>query len=230
MTGKGPMRDMYMQRVQELNLQYFAVVSLWLEPEDYPKILAAADLGVCLHTSTSGLDLPMKVQDTPRRTECSRVLVVDNTAESWHAVDYASLGWRQVVDMFGCGVPVCAVAFDCLDELVKHESNGLHFKDSEELAQQLIRLLQGFPSNRDLRHLTRGVGEVRRWDANWDEVVLPLLVAKQGQVSSSGSGLGFIQATLGFLAALVLYAIHTAAFGPGADWDWTRALTATTAG
>ena len=62
-TGRGPLRDNFMKKVSEANLKYFDVKSIWLESDDYPKLLSLVDLGISLHYSSSGIDLPMKVVD-----------------------------------------------------------------------------------------------------------------------------------------------------------------------
>ena len=65
-TGKGPQKEYYERLFEEKNKEWKGVITVqtaWLEIDDYPKIVAAADLGVCLHFSSSGLDLPMKVVD-----------------------------------------------------------------------------------------------------------------------------------------------------------------------
>ncbi|KAF6125359.1 hypothetical protein HJG60_009852 [Phyllostomus discolor] len=143
-TGKGPLKEHYSRLIDQKHFQHIQVCTPWLEAEDYPLLLGSADLGVCLHKSSSGLDLPMKV-----------------------------------VDMFGCCLPVCAVNFRCLHELVKHEENGLVFKDSEELAAQLQMLFSKFPDpSGKLNQFRKNLQESEQlcWDENWKQTVLPLLV------------------------------------------------------
>lgn len=64
-TGKGPQKQYYINLIkkEQHKWKYIKIRTAWLEAEDYPKLLAASDLGVCLHYSSSGLDLPMKVVD-----------------------------------------------------------------------------------------------------------------------------------------------------------------------
>ncbi len=160
-TGKGPNKEHFERSVEqhvargELG-RHVTVHTLWLSPGDYPLLIRAADLGVSLHTSTSGLDLPMKVYD-----------------------------------MFGSGVPVCAIRFACVDELVRQNVNGLLFSEEDgvaeqELASQIIRLLidplhelrqdgQVIEVN-DLSALRKGACEIASWDDNW-QAVMPHLVS-----------------------------------------------------
>ncbi|XP_048188366.1 chitobiosyldiphosphodolichol beta-mannosyltransferase isoform X3 [Perognathus longimembris pacificus] len=143
-TGKGPLKDYYGHLISRKCFQHIQICTPWLEAEDYPLLLGSADLGVCLHTSSSGLDLPMKV-----------------------------------VDMFGCCLPVCAVTFKCLHELVRHGENGLVFKDAEELATQLQMLFSKFPDStgklQQFRENLRGTEQLR-WDESWRQTVFPLVM------------------------------------------------------
>ncbi|KAH8900276.1 hypothetical protein GQ53DRAFT_214539 [Thozetella sp. PMI_491] len=66
-TGKGPQKQMYLDSIAKLQRQGILpsviVETAFLPFADYAALLAAADLGVCLHNSSSGVDLPMKVVD-----------------------------------------------------------------------------------------------------------------------------------------------------------------------
>jgi beta-1,4-mannosyltransferase len=63
LTGRGARRARFEAAAAALPGRRFHVRTLWLEPDDYPRALGAADLGLCLHRSASGLDLPMKIAD-----------------------------------------------------------------------------------------------------------------------------------------------------------------------
>jgi len=62
-TGKGEMKDEFVADFKKLNLTNIDLSTAWLAPADYPLILGCATAGISVHTSTSGLDLPMKAVD-----------------------------------------------------------------------------------------------------------------------------------------------------------------------
>jgi beta-1,4-mannosyltransferase len=63
LTGRGEMKHVFEARLARRDLKRVAVRTTWLDPADYPVLLGMADAGLCLHQSSSGLDLPMKLSD-----------------------------------------------------------------------------------------------------------------------------------------------------------------------
>ncbi|KAI8049736.1 hypothetical protein BDF22DRAFT_698422 [Syncephalis plumigaleata] len=126
--------------------------SVVVERSNRPALLvtatSSADIGISLHASSSGLDLPMKV-----------------------------------VDMFGCGLPVCALNFNCIDELVQPNSTGLLFDTSNELADQLEVIVLCYchipSSTRSIDRLRRNIttAHQHRWTENWNSVAWPLFTS-----------------------------------------------------
>jgi len=140
-TGNGDQREDYEDKMKRINLKHVRLYTVFLPYSDYVTLLGGADLGICLHYSSSGVDLPMKV-----------------------------------VDMFGCNLPVCAINYPALPELVDHEKNSLIFNDSDELSLQLFDLLKDFPTVKKLDRfrsdLDANVSE-QRWNKSWASNALP---------------------------------------------------------
>lgn len=139
-TGKGPLKEKYMKQVEETKWNVCHVEFVWLSSEDYPKLLRLCDYGVSLHTSSSGLDLPMKI-----------------------------------LDMFGSGLPVIAMNYPVLDELVTHGENGLKFTDRRELHESLIFAMKDAELSKKLKE-----GAMRessnRWDSTWEKAMSEIKV------------------------------------------------------
>jgi len=62
-TGRGPARADFDKRAQAGGWKHVRFRTSWLPAGQYPRLLAAADVGICCHVSASGIDLPIKVQD-----------------------------------------------------------------------------------------------------------------------------------------------------------------------
>jgi beta-1,4-mannosyltransferase len=144
-TGDGTRRMEFERRFAGLPARRVHLRARWLEPEDYPRVVGSADLGLCLHRSSSGLDIPMKV-----------------------------------ADLFGAGVPVCALDYGAtLAERVRHGTNGLLFSTAEQLASVLFDFFEAFPAD-DLTfdRLRTGARKLARmsWDEGWNREALPVLL------------------------------------------------------
>jgi len=133
-TGKGPEKEYYLKKISEINFKNVSIFTPWLEADDYPKLLGCADLGVCLHTSSSGLDFPMKV-----------------------------------IDMFGSSLPVLALNFVAISELIHDKKNGRIFNNSDELASLMLETVQSNPSL--LQEYRKYVNDTRTsWTDHWNKV------------------------------------------------------------
>jgi len=133
-TGDGQRRAEFERRFAGLPARRVQLRTRWLDPDDYPRIVGAADLGLCLHRSSSGVDIPMKV-----------------------------------VDLFGAGVPVCALDYGaCLAERVRHGDNGLLFSTARQLSDLLFDLFETFPADASLLDRLR-TGARRSARPTWEE-------------------------------------------------------------
>jgi beta-1,4-mannosyltransferase len=144
-TGDGTRRAEFERRFAGLPARRIQLRARWLEPEDYPRVVGSADLGLCLHRSSSGLDIPMKV-----------------------------------ADLFGAGVPVCALDYGaCLAERVRHGDNGLLFSTARQLADVLFDLFETFPNQQPLLDRLRvGARKSARptWEEGWTREARSLLL------------------------------------------------------
>lgn len=144
-TGDGARRTRFERLFAGLPARRVQLRTRWLEPEEYPRVVGSADLGLCLHRSSSGLDIPMKV-----------------------------------ADLFGAGVPVCALDYGaCLAERVRHGDNGLLFSTARQLADVLFDLFEAFPGDQHtLERLRAGARRSARptWDEGWIRDAKPVLV------------------------------------------------------
>lgn len=160
-TGKGPLKQPFEQEVAvlEQHWKHVRVRTAWLESKDYPLLLGAADLGVSLHTSSSGLDLPMKIVDM-----FGAGLPVLAMNFAWYVLRL--LYFLRNADHTSS-----------IPELVTDGVDGRVFDTAEELAEQLQYCLVGFAMRQNkLEQLRKGVQRTQnmRWEENWSRVVAPI--------------------------------------------------------
>lgn len=132
-TGRGPQKAAYEEKIRNLQkagkLPNIRILTAWLTMEDYAKLLSCADLGICLHMSSSGVDLPMKV--------------VDMFGSGLPVAAYS--GYESFSELVKEGINGCG--FETADELATTLTRLL----GEEGSRELQTLRRGAKKESDLR-------------------------------------------------------------------------------
>ena len=145
-TGKGEGRARFVSDFKKLNLSNVELRAEWVAAADYPLLLGLADVGVCLHSSTSKLDLPMKVVDMLGSELPVVALAYDVLAE----FDVEGKAEGNNILKFNTGVELA----ECLLKLTVEDSEG-----------SLRRAGQKFAAN----------WRKSSWDSEWTRVAWPAL-------------------------------------------------------
>jgi len=160
-TGKGPLQSYY-QRILESSPfpnQTVQVLTPWLKPIEYPLLISIADIGICLHVSTSGLCLPMKVLDM---FGCHIPVLARSYATIREELVYDGKNGRvfeNAVDLVDCLVNVLN-----LKVVVDDDKNNNSDKRNKKNTLSMMRM--------DIASRMK-----KGWDENWIEFALPVLLS-----------------------------------------------------
>jgi len=176
-TGSGATRSRFEDAVRAARLSRHVTVSTYYAQSylEYSKLLAAADVGLCMHFSSSGLDLPMKAVD---------MIGV--------GLPVVALNYPAISELMGSGTRALAQTPDGSPTLIECERGWL-FTDAAAL-EALLAFFVGLPASgaRDASVHVSGqcaatsldVMRARAiqarhaaltWETTWDTVVLPTL-------------------------------------------------------
>ena len=150
-TGAGPLKKQFIAKFADFNRNHgygkVMIQTKWLEIDDYPKMVAAADLGICMHMSSSNLDLPMKIVD------------MFSSNLPCFAYNYPTIG--ELVESKDNG---------------SEKPNGALFKTSEELfALMISHFSEGIDvAIEKLKVYRKNLDKFQNesWDDHWKEVML----------------------------------------------------------
>lgn len=146
-TGKGPLKSHYENKIAEYKFKHIKFLLPWLSADDYPKMVGSCDLGISLHSSSSGVDLPMKVVDF---FGCGIPVL---------AYKYKAINELVIEDCYGLTFQ------DSEDLFIKLEQVLIDFNRNRRYDSQLGRYRRNIIDQ----------FLMSRWENNWKQVAKPLL-------------------------------------------------------